>query len=99
MSQADRPTPFKPQGAGDGIVCDSTMAKKMGFAGRFGSSCGMAFKKDEFCKKHRQWAMFAPYLKDRPSQPWTDFLPLDNGVNNKTRRNKRLLRKKTRSKQ
>jgi hypothetical protein len=102
MSQADRPTPFKPQGAVDGIVCDSSMAEKMGFAARFGSSCGTAFKKDEFCKKHTQWAMFAPYLKDRPSQPWTDFAAKDSHLQNThatTRKKKRLLRRKTRSKQ
>jgi hypothetical protein len=101
MSQADRPTPFKPQGAVDGIVCDTAMALKMGFAARFGSSCGMVFKKDEFCKKHRQWEMFAPYLKDRPSQPWTDFVAGDSHEHNThggTRKKKRLLRRKTRSK-
>ena len=101
MSQADRPTPFKPQGAVDGIVCDTAMALKMGFAARFGSSCGMAFKKDEFCKKHRQWEMFAPYLKDRPSQPWTDFVAGDShehSTHGVTRKKKRLLRRKTRTK-
>jgi hypothetical protein len=101
MSQADRPTPFKPQGAVDGVVCDTTMGKNMSFAARFGSSCGMPFKKDEFCKKHRQWAMFAPYLKDRPSQPWTDFAAKDSHVQSTyggTRKKKRLLRRKTRTK-
>ena len=29
--------------------------------------------KDEFCKKHRQYYKFCPYLHDRPSQPWTEF--------------------------
>jgi len=104
MSQADRPPPFKPQGAVDGIVCDTAMAKNMGFAARFGSSCGTAFNKDDFCKKHRQWSMFAPYLKDRPSQPWTDFFATvtmsggDNprkGVAN-TKKQRRLLRRKSR---
>jgi hypothetical protein len=73
MSQADRPKPYSPHGAVDGIVCDTTMAKKMMFSARFGSSCGIPFMKDEFCANHRQWAIFCPYLKDRPSQPWTDF--------------------------
>jgi len=49
------------------------MAKKMMFSARFGSSCGIPFMKDEFCANHRQWAIFCPYLKDRPSQPWTNF--------------------------
>jgi hypothetical protein len=73
MSQADRPFPFSPRGTVDGIVCDSVMAKKMSFEGIFGSSCGRAFDKDEFCKKHRQWYKFAPYLKSRPSFDWTIF--------------------------
>ena len=73
MSQADRPKPFAPLGAVDGIVCDSKMAKNMSFSARWGSSCGLAFDKKEFCKQHRQWAIFEPYLKDRPSQPWTEF--------------------------
>jgi hypothetical protein len=71
MSQADRPKPFSPHGALDGVVCDSTLARKMGFFGRFGNSCGTAFRKDLFCKKHIQYSNFCPYLKDRPSQPWT----------------------------
>ena len=73
MSQADRPKPFAPHGATDGIVCDTALAKKMGFIGRFGNSCGTAFDKDEFCKKHRQYEKFCPYLHSRPSQPWTEF--------------------------
>ena len=45
----------------------------MSFIGRFGNSCGIPFIKDEFCKKHRQFYKFCPYLKDRPSEPWTEF--------------------------
>jgi hypothetical protein len=73
MSQADRPKPYAPHGAVDGIVCDTTMAKNMSFACRFGNSCGMPFNAAEFFKAHRQYAKFAPYVLDRPSQPWTDF--------------------------
>lgn len=73
MSQSDRPKPFCPHGVVDGIVCDTKMAKKMEFSARYGSSCGMPFMKDDFCKKHIQWSIFCPFLKDRPSQPWTDF--------------------------
>lgn len=71
MSQADRPQPFSPHGALDGIVCDSDLARKMGFWGRFGNSCGTAFHKDKFCLQHIQYSNFCPYLKDRPSEPWT----------------------------
>ena len=73
MSDQSRPKPFAPHGAVDGIVCDTTLAKKMAFEGRFGNSCGMPFVTSEFCKKHRQYYKFCPYLHDRPSQPWTEF--------------------------
>jgi hypothetical protein len=73
MSQSDRPKPFSPHGAIDGIVCDTNLAKKMSFIGRFGNSCGIPFNKNEFCKTHRQWDKFCEYLKDRPSEPWTEF--------------------------
>ena len=73
MSQADRPKPFSPHGAVDGIVCDATMAKKMSFYARFGNSCGTPFIAAEFFKKHIQYENFAPYIKDRLGQPWTEF--------------------------
>jgi len=73
MSQADRPKPFAPHGAVDGIVCDSSLAKKMSFIGRFGNSCGIPFYKNEFCAEHIQYHNFCNYLKDRPTQPWTLF--------------------------
>jgi hypothetical protein len=73
MSQSDRPKPFHPKGAMDGAVIDSSMAKKMSFSMRWGSSCGIAFDKHEYCKEHRQFEHLLPYLHDRPSQPWTDF--------------------------
>jgi hypothetical protein len=77
MSDQSRPKPFAPHGAVDGIVCDTNLAKKMAFVGRFGNSCGIPFIKDEFCKKHRQYYKFCPYLHDRPSQPWTEFASED----------------------
>jgi hypothetical protein len=73
MSQGDRPKPFSPHGAVDGIVCDTKLAQQMGFIGRFGNSCGTAFDKDKFCKEHIQYANFCSFLKNRPSQPWTEF--------------------------
>ena len=73
MSQANRPYPFAPHGALDGIVCDTKLAKNMSFVARYGNSCGIPFKKDEYFKKHRQWAKFQPYVHDRLTQPWTEF--------------------------
>ena len=72
-SDPTRPKPFSPRGAVDGIVCDTNLAKKMSFIGRFGNSCGISFIKDDFCKLHRQYAKFCPYLQNRLSQPWTNF--------------------------
>jgi len=69
MSDQSRPKPFAPHGAVDGVVCDSTLAQNMSFIGRFGNSCGIPFDKNEFCRKHRQYEKFCPYLLDRPSQP------------------------------
>jgi len=73
MSDPSRPKPFAPRGAVDGAVCDSNLAKKMTIDMRWGSSCGIPFKTSEFVKKHRQYEIFAPYLNDRPSEPWTEF--------------------------
>jgi hypothetical protein len=73
MSQETRPKPFAPHGAVDGIVCDSSLAKNMSFIGKFGSSCDIGFNKTDFCKMHRQYERFAPYLRDRPSYAWTEF--------------------------
>jgi len=73
MSQSDRPKPFEPHGAVDGFVCDTKLAKKMSFVGRYGNACGIPFIKDEFCKQHRQYENFCPYLKDRITRPWTEF--------------------------
>ena len=70
MSQADRPKPFAPHGALDGCVCDSGLAAKLQFWGRYGNSCGMAFDPDEFIRAHRQWEIFRPYLLPRPSRAW-----------------------------
>ena len=74
MSQADRPLPYCPRGAIDGIVTDSTLAKKMGFVARWGSSCGTPFYAKEFCERNIQWAEQERYLHDRPSRPWTTFM-------------------------
>jgi hypothetical protein len=104
MSQADRPKPYSPHGACDGCVTDTTMAKKMSFSGRFGNSCGMPFIADDFFKKHRQWEIFKPYVKDRPSAPWTEFAITDKSKSLKTsktirtilsKRNKHSSHKKT----
>jgi len=71
MSDPTRPLPFQPQGAIDGMVCDVSLSKQNSFVGRWGSSCGTAFKASAFVKRHVQWDNVAKYLRDRPAQPWT----------------------------
>ena len=73
MSQSDRPVPYAPHGAVDGIVCDTNLANNMSFVGRYGNSCGTPFIKDKYCKEHIQFSNVCYFLKDRPSQPWTKF--------------------------
>jgi hypothetical protein len=80
MSDPSRPKPFAPHGAIDGIVCDTALAKKMSFVAIWGNSCGTPFKAEEYFKKHRQFENFAPYIKDRPTEPWTEFT-IDNSYN------------------
>ena len=62
--------PFMPAGSVDAAIVDANTASKLSFLFRFGSSCGKAFKKNEFFSKNPQWGIFNDYIKDRPSQPW-----------------------------
>lgn len=73
MSDSTRPKPFQPRGAVDGAVIDTNLAKGMSLDMRFGSSCDIPFITKDFCQQHRQWSYLEPYLKDRPTQPWTVF--------------------------
>ena len=95
MSESDRPKPYEPRGAIDGIVCDTTMAKNMSFLARFGSSCGKPFIVESFCDENRQWNHLKPYLRNRVSQDWTVFTSgstkskqVTLKIYNKSRRNK-----------
>jgi hypothetical protein len=85
MSDPSRPKPYQPRGAVDGVVSDSTMIKAMVLSCRWGSSCGLAFDKTDYFKKNINWQEYEPYIKDRPSQPWTDFtvthLPVYSSTN------------------
>jgi hypothetical protein len=94
MSSPDRPKPFCPKGAVDGIVADYNMIKNMSFSAKYGSSCNLSFIKDAFCDAHPQWNHLRPYLLDRPNQPWTVF-----GITksrSKTYKRKRSLHKSSR---
>ena len=89
MSQSDRPLPYQPRGAIDGIVTDTKLVKRMGLVARWGSSCGTSFIAKDFCDRNIQWADQKPYLLDRVSQPWTTFFHSE-----KKRRSRKKQRKK-----
>ena len=95
MSDPSRPKPFQPRGALDGNVCDTTMAKKMGFSLRWGNSCGTPFIKDKFCDENPIWNHLRPYLEDRLEEPWTDFYVTNQ---NQSRVNPKTKQIKTKSK-
>ena len=88
VSDPTRPLPYQPRGALDGIVSDSSLAKKMGLSARWGSSCGLPFNAKDFCTRNIQWAQQEPYLKDRPYQPWTIFTSAKGRTGKKTRSHK-----------
>jgi hypothetical protein len=94
MSDPARPKPYQPRGAVDGIVCDTALAKKMGFSGRWGTSCGTPFNKTEFCKQNIIWKDFEPYLHDRPAQPWTDLFIHRAAANGTKRKEKQMIKMK-----
>jgi len=108
MSQETRPKPYAPHGAVDGIVCDTAHAKNMSFVARYGNSCGIPFDKKKYFKEHRQYEKFYKYIKDRPSESWTEFsiTNSNNNINNSinkskfriTKKNKRNLNKQKQNK-
>jgi hypothetical protein len=65
--------PFQPSGTIDGLVTNSTMAENLSFWARWGNSAGMPFNASQFLGEHIQWRYLKGYLKDRPTQPWTQF--------------------------
>lgn len=65
--------PFQPQGTVDGTVTNSSMARNLSLFARWGNSAGMPFDATTFMAEHIQWSYLKGYLKDRPSQPWTEF--------------------------
>jgi hypothetical protein len=65
--------PFEPEGTLDAKVVDTALARRMSFAARWGSACGMPFDADKFLIAHPQFDWTRDILKNRPSQPWTEF--------------------------
>jgi len=65
--------PYGCSGTVDAKVVDSSMAQMMSFAARWGTACGRAFDAHEYLTEHPQFDWMAGILKNRPSQPWTQF--------------------------
>ena len=65
--------PFTPAGTVDAKVLDTTMARRMSFAARYGSGCGAAFSAPAFLKAHPQFEWIKDIMPSRASQPWVDF--------------------------
>ena len=65
--------PYGPWGTLDGKVIDSKMAKNMSFLARWGSACGIPFNARQFLDAHLQFEWMDGLIKDRPTEPWTEF--------------------------
>lgn len=65
--------PFYPAGSVDGKATCGDDILKMSMWGRYGRADGVEFDAEEFLKQHPLWNWQEPYLKSRPSQPWTYF--------------------------
>jgi len=66
--------PNSPAGTSDAKVVDSQMAKRMSFAARWGSACGIPFDAEKFLTEHPQFEWMKDILQSRPSEPWTEFV-------------------------
>ena len=62
---------YYPHLAVDGKVVDSTLAYKMSFLGRWGSSCGIPFNVEKYIKKHSEYKDWQPHIIDLPKRNWT----------------------------
>jgi hypothetical protein len=74
-AQLSNPTriPFNPAGTIDAKVVDSTMARQMRFAARWGSADGTPFDAQKFLADHPQFDWMQGILQSRPAQPWVEF--------------------------
>jgi hypothetical protein len=59
-----------PHKCGDGKVVDSTMAYKMSFLARWGSSCGTHFNVKKYIKKNPEYKEWEKHLIDLPTREW-----------------------------
>jgi hypothetical protein len=64
--------PYKPVGAYDTKITDSSLAKRMSFLAHWGPPCGTPFSVREHMKKHPEWKDWAEYLADFPRRGWVE---------------------------
>lgn len=64
--------PYKPVGAYDTKITDSSLAKRMSFLAHWGPPCGTPFIVREHMKKHPEWKDWAEYLVDFPRRGWVE---------------------------
>jgi hypothetical protein len=57
-------------GCTDGKVVNSSMAKKLEFEGRFGSSCGREFVAKDHLDKYPKYKRYGEFLEDFSPEPW-----------------------------
>jgi hypothetical protein len=69
--------PFTPLGSMDGLVVDSSMAKKMTFAARWGSACGRPFDAQQFMNTHLQFNWMREFTPGREARPWITVKAVD----------------------
>lgn len=65
--------PYSPEGTMDAKVLDTALARRMAFAARWGSACGMAFDAPAFLEAHPQFEWIRDILPSRPAEPWVVF--------------------------
>jgi hypothetical protein len=65
--------PYDCSGTVDAKVVDTSMARQMSFAARWGTACGRPFFAGKFLAAHPQFDWMTGLLQDRPAQPWTNF--------------------------
>lgn len=72
LSDESKKMPFFPHGCVDGKVVDTSMAHKMEFVGRMGSSCGRVFSVKEYLREHPQqeYKKWGKYLMNIPKREW-----------------------------
>jgi hypothetical protein len=66
-------SPYYPIGAVQAKVTDGTMAGEMKLWAIIGHPCGQAFIASDFLGKHPEYNYLKEYLRDMPSQVWSEF--------------------------